>query len=216
MLSIISGAQWKINFRQNFRNIRIRDSGFRYGNSFALDIIQDCLTSHGSRPVNPTTVRARRLKRKSHTFTGSCMVIRTCQKHPLEPGELLSPCGLNCSLCRSFIRAKNVCPGCRSTTFNKSHYCSRCKIRNCETRRRNNYGFCYQCDGFPCDLIKKLDKRYRTKYGVSPEKNLQDIEKYGVFLFLEKEKERWRCKNCGKLLCMHKRECPACGSKLEY
>jgi hypothetical protein len=64
---------------------------------------------------------------------------------------------------------------------------------------------------FPCRRIKDLDKRYRTKYGVSLIENLNTIKEIGLTQFVELEKGKWKCSNCGQLLCVHRDTCINCG-----
>ncbi|PWB60076.1 MAG: hypothetical protein C3F18_00180 [Nitrosomonadales bacterium] len=45
--------------------------------------------------------------------------------------DLIAPCGLNCGLCRAFVRDKNPCPGCRGGDSNKSNACLTCVITHC-------------------------------------------------------------------------------------
>ena len=60
-----------------------------------------------------------------------------------------------------------------------------------------------------------LDKRYRTKYDMSMLENLTTIRDSGLTAFVEKEKERWRCRTCGGTICVHRWMCPVCGAPRE-
>ncbi|MFA5801027.1 MAG: hypothetical protein WC911_00980 [Thermoleophilia bacterium] len=42
-----------------------------------------------------------------------------------------------------------------------------------------------------------LDKRYRTKYGMSMIENLEIIRQVGVRDIFRREKQRWACPKCG-------------------
>lgn len=127
------------------------------------------------------------------------------------PTKLIAPCGLNCRLCRAYIRGKNTCPGCRGDDHLKAKYCVICKIKNCDNLVKGNYKYCFQCSSFPCDRLKRMDKRYRTKYGMSVIDNQQYIKKLGIRRFIKNEKEKWRCPGCGDFICVHKPECLSCG-----
>lgn len=122
----------------------------------------------------------------------------------------IAPCGMNCSLCLAFQREKNHCDGCNSTSENKPKYCLTCKIKNCE-KSKTDPKFCFSCEDFPCRRMKDLDKRYRTRYGVSFFENLAEIDKIGLKKFLESEQKKWTCKKCGGTLCVHRGVCPNCG-----
>jgi len=41
--------------------------------------------------------------------------------------------------------------------------------------------------------------------------NLEYIKKNGIKQFLEKEKERWKCPECGAVICCHNGICFNCG-----
>jgi hypothetical protein len=124
--------------------------------------------------------------------------------------KLIAPCGMNCRLCRAFTRDKNPCPGCRGDNSLKSKSCVECRIKNCEKMDNAKVNYCFACDSFPCDRLKHLDKRYRTKYGMSMIANLECIRKFGIRHFIRAEKERWVCPKCGEMLCVHKSQCLNC------
>lgn len=124
---------------------------------------------------------------------------------------LIAPCGLNCRLCYAYIREKNHCPGCRGDDTQKMKSCLACRIKNCEKLVEGGFQYCYECDIFPCALMKRLAKRYRTKYGVNPFENLNTIQENGIDHFVEIEMTKWTCPECGTILCMHKPQCLSCG-----
>lgn len=126
---------------------------------------------------------------------------------------LLAPCGMNCRLCRAYIRDKKACPGCRGEDRFKSKMCALCRIKNCENRAQSEAMYCFSCDSFPCDKLKHLDKRYRTKYGMSMIDNLENIRKFGIRNFIRNEKGKWTCPECGELMSVHKPYCLSCGHK---
>ncbi len=124
---------------------------------------------------------------------------------------LIAPCGMNCHLCSAYSREKKACPGCRGDDSVKSITCVSCKIKNCKILGQGKASYCFRCDSFPCDRLKHLDKRYRTKYGMSMIDNLMHIKKFGIQHFIRNEKERWTCPECSQLLCVHKPQCLSCG-----
>ncbi len=125
--------------------------------------------------------------------------------------ELIAPCGINCRLCRAYIRNEKACPGCRGGDTNKSKSCVTCKIKNCEQIGKWKIEYCFDCDRFPCDRLAHLDKRYRTNYGTSAIDNLINIKKFGISWFVENENKKWTCPECGEMICMHKPQCLSCG-----
>ena len=125
----------------------------------------------------------------------------------------IAPCGMNCSICRGYLREKNKCLGCREIDINKPISRSKCKIKNCIELKKNNFKYCYQCSIFPCKRMKNLDNRYRSKYNMSMIENLENISKFGIRKFIVNEKIRWKCKNCGSIICVHSGNCSNCGKK---
>lgn len=138
----------------------------------------------------------------------------TTQPQSLTIFSLIAPCGMNCGICLAFLREKNKCPGCRGIDLNPPVTRSRCKIKNCPTFRNPRSKFCFACETFPCDRLKHLDKRYRTKYHMSMIENLEHINKLGIKKFVAGEKSRWACFECGGTVCVHKGYCFYCGNKI--
>ncbi len=129
---------------------------------------------------------------------------------------LVAPCGMNCCICMAYLREKNKCPGCRGTDVGKPITRVKCKIKTCEILKKSKLEFCFECEKFPCDDLKHLDKRYRTKYNMSMIENLENIKKLGIGEFLRNEKIRWACTECGGTICVHKGNCYNCGKKFEF
>ena len=133
--------------------------------------------------------------------------------------QLIAPCGINCSVCMAFLREKNKCPGCRGPDDNKTISRIKCSIKICDKRYIVSQGatsiFCFECDGFPCARLKRLDKRYREKYHTSLIGNLKTIQESGIEVFMENEKSKWKCSNCGGTVCMHESSCYSCGEPYE-
>ena len=126
---------------------------------------------------------------------------------------LIAPCGIDCRLCRAYVRVgKSIpCPGCRGDNANKARSCVTCRIKNCEKMIEGKYDYCFDCNIFPCARLNHLDKRYKTKYGTSPIENLQSIKEIGIRKFVENENKKWICPECGTMICMHIPKCLSCG-----
>ncbi len=127
---------------------------------------------------------------------------------------LIAPCGMNCALCISYQRDKNKCVGCNGMDAGKPNYCRKCAIKGCEMLKGKRKKFCSFCEKFPCARIKNLDKRYRDKYHMGMIENLENIRKLGIREFVRKEKSRWKCRNCGGVVCVHRDDCVSCGKKV--
>jgi hypothetical protein len=128
--------------------------------------------------------------------------------------EMIAPCGMNCGICIGHIREKRKCPGCREIDAYQSGYGRECYIRSCQILENKNWIYCSdKCEKYPCLRLKNLDKRYRTKYGMSMIENLGNIKTLGIEKFIETEQTRWKCRGCGELLCVHRISCLKCGMK---
>ncbi len=126
----------------------------------------------------------------------------------------IAPCGINCALCMAYNRKKNPCFGCNGPDDTKPYHCRECSIVHCEHLPATKDGisvFCITCEKYPCRRIRQLDTRYRNRYGLSNMENMQMIMRDGINRFLDFEKEKWSCRSCGAILCMHRRECEQCG-----
>ncbi len=139
------------------------------------------------------------------------------RKKPDEQGKaarsLIAPCGMNCGLCRAFLRSRNSCPGCRGDDRGKPKTRVLCRIKTCKARCRADQDFCFNCSSFPCERLRALDKRYRTKYGMSMIQNLLSIQAAGLAAFIEQEQVRWQCPGCGATICVHEASCRICKRK---
>jgi hypothetical protein len=127
--------------------------------------------------------------------------------------SLIASCGMNCTVCMAYLREKNRCPGCRAFNSAEPVSIARCKIRNCELIKTNRIKYCFECNDYPCASVKHLDKRYRTRYGMSMIENLGTIKEKGIREFIKHETIRWACSNCSGTICVHKGYCSKCGTK---
>lgn len=123
--------------------------------------------------------------------------------------NMIAPCGMNCALCMGYQRKKNHCEGCNSLT----HTRVKCVIKYCEHLKESEKKFCSGCGKYPCRRLKDLDKRYRTKYGMSMIENLNMIKEKGIRYFVNNEKSRWKCPSCGNIICVHRPACTICGAE---
>ena len=112
--------------------------------------------------------------------------------------ELIAPCGINCGICRAFLRPKNKCAGCRQIVDVSQKARFNCVIRNCAQRAGP---FCDSCPVFPCERIKHLDKRYQLRYAMSEIANLTLIHEQGINSFIDSETEKWIEDGCVR--CVH-------------
>jgi hypothetical protein len=124
--------------------------------------------------------------------------------------SMIAPCGINCGTCMAYLRVKKKCYGCRVDFDSKRKTCNECRIKNCELLAKTSSGFCYDCEIFPCERIKHIDKRYMTKYRAGLIQNLVSIRDTGINSFLEDEVKKWTCPKCGSTLSVHRNNCLVC------
>lgn len=130
--------------------------------------------------------------------------------------ELIAPCGMDCNVCSGYlalkydVKEKGVripyCKGCRP----RDKKCAFLKKR-CDLLLNKKVEFCYECEEFPCENLKHIDKRYRTLFRMSLVDNLKFIKEYGLAEFLERQKKKWQCPDCGEVICCHNGICFSCG-----
>ncbi len=133
--------------------------------------------------------------------------------------ELIAPCGMNCGICSEYLAFKHdvkskgirmpYCTGCRP----RDKKCAFLKKR-CSLLLEGRVQYCYQCPDFPCQGLQKIDKRYRSQFRMSMIENLECIKKNGVRQFLAAQEEKWKCPECGGLICCHNGICFNCGIDL--
>ena len=130
--------------------------------------------------------------------------------------ELIAPCGMNCGICSGYlafkydVKSKGIrmpyCTGCRP----RDKKCAFLKKR-CNLLLEGQVQYCYECKDFPCEGLQHIDKRYRSLFRMSMTENLEYIKKNGIGKFLLKEEERWKCPECGAVICCHNGICFNCG-----
>lgn len=128
--------------------------------------------------------------------------------------ELIAPCGMDCGICshylaysHNFPKRKGIpqCIGCRE----RNKLCAFIK-KDCGLLRKNKINFCFVCDTFPCQNLKRMDKKYTDRYGMSFVDNLVFIKEKGLNKFLPRQKRKYTCSQCGDTVCIHNKKCYAC------
>lgn len=148
-----------------------------------------------------------------HLEIEETMQARETMDPELLNSAMIAPCGMNCGLCIGYQRTRNRCLGCHGDDVNEPKHCVVCRIKHCaETESEvREQRFCFQCARFPCARLRQMDKRYRTKYGVSMTENQKCIQELGLDEFVMREKDRWKCPQCGGVICVHRKDCISCG-----
>ncbi len=133
--------------------------------------------------------------------------------------NLAAPCGIYCGACRSYLLKKKQllekrgykqgCDGCRIRNKN----CAFIR-RDCLQLRKKEIEYCLECDKFPCQNLRKIDKTYIDRYSVNLIENLKRIKEIGVGAWFQEQKKLYTCLECGGEICVHDEECYDCGNKI--
>lgn len=136
-------------------------------------------------------------------------------KMPEEPIEtiMFAPCGMNCMVCYKHCYMKKPCAGCLKSDSGKPEHCRICKIKDCV--REKAISCCYECSEFPCKQIKSLEKSYQVRYGASLMENSRFVKEKGFAAFMEAQKEKYTCADCGGIISLHDSECSECHRKVK-
>lgn len=140
-----------------------------------------------------------------------------------------SHCGLYCGSCLLILALKRgklkayarqwkcapedlECYGCRSEKVSK--FCSECTIRGCA--RGRGVGFCIDCGDYPCAHFKRLKElsKERPHLRLQPSE-LERVRTIGSEQWLEYQRKRWSCPECGELFAWYEDKCCKCGRKVK-
>jgi hypothetical protein len=134
----------------------------------------------------------------------------------MATANLVAPCGMNCALCANYlalvndVKSKGVkmpyCAGCRPRNKN----CAFLK-KHCSKLLSGEVAFCFECSRFPCDPLRTIDDRYKSRYKMSMIQNSSFIKANGMEKFLEEQEKLWKCPSCGQIICCHNGICFNCG-----
>jgi len=129
--------------------------------------------------------------------------------------NLIAPCGMNCGICSAYLAYSRNIPRKRG----KIIHCIGCRPRNkqcaflkgyCTELSEGKIRFCFECRGFPCYRLKRLDERYRKNFGMSMIESLNEIKNRGIADFLANQREKYKCSKCGGVICVHNKKCFDC------
>lgn len=125
--------------------------------------------------------------------------------------EMFAPCGMNCMVCYKHCytkKTKQPCGGCMVESKGKPEHCRKCKIKDCVQSKGITY--CYECNEFPCKLIKNLERSYKKRYGVSLVENSQIVKENDIPFLLKIHSEKYCCPKCGGTISIHDKVCSDC------
>jgi len=96
-----------------------------------------------------------------------------------------------------------ACEGCLSDR--RFFYCESCPIRSCAQEK--NYEGCYQCDGFPCQLIEQFPVPVGKKVIMRAVPAWREM---GTEKWVAAEEKRYQCPHCGQALFRGAKRCRNC------
>lgn len=135
-------------------------------------------------------------------------------------------CGLYCGACDTLLANEQdrvgllarrwkmsaealTCRGCKSGVA--SVWCTKCEIRRCAMAR--GVEFCFECTDYPCNQLRAFAADDSPHHSVVL-KNLEAIRVKGVAAWLEEQKARWSCPQCGTRFSWYDRRCGRCRQRL--
>lgn len=129
---------------------------------------------------------------------------------PFKP-ELVAPCGMNCGVCKWYLAFSRGVP----KEKGKVSHCNGCRLRakncyikrGCKKLRTNQVKYCYECVDMPCKNREHLEGRYQERYATSLVGNLRELKEKGMAKFLQSQKTRFKCPNCGDVVSVHDQKC---------
>ncbi|MDO4275398.1 MAG: DUF3795 domain-containing protein [Eubacteriales bacterium] len=124
---------------------------------------------------------------------------------------MFAHCGMNCMVCYKHCYHKKPCAGCLNSDLGKPEHCRKCKIKDCA--KTGGFSYCFECSSYPCRQIKALEKSYNIRYHASLIENSSTVRELGLLEFLEKQREKYTCPNCGGIISIHDGECSECHRK---
>ena len=131
--------------------------------------------------------------------------------------NLIAACGMNCRICIGYFgytmsgkKRKMKCIGCKP----RDKSCAFLK-KYCKKLTKKEIEYCYECSDFPCSHLEKMDKGYRERYNMSMIENLEYIRDNGMIDFLKQQEKKYKCPECGGVICVHNRICYSCENSKE-
>jgi predicted RNA-binding Zn-ribbon protein involved in translation (DUF1610 family) len=101
------------------------------------------------------------------------------------------------------------CHGCKSQV--NAVYCIDCDIKECAEKR--SVAYCFQCDDYPCARLVDFRNDDHAHHSVVLQ-NLGHMCRLGLERWLDEQRARWSCPNCGVEFTWYDKACRACGGKV--
>ena len=135
-------------------------------------------------------------------------------------------CGLYCGACPILVANENDavatiaqawkmepeqlrCHGCKSEI--NAVYCANCGIKSCAEGKGVEY--CFQCADYTCSRLLDFRNDAHSHHSIVLQ-NLNFVRGQGIEKWLEVQKTRWSCANCGAAFTWYAEICEVCGAKV--
>jgi len=141
-----------------------------------------------------------------------------------------SYCGIYCGSCSIAMYAKTgcadkfatclggvpkeelICGGCKSDDVYAG--CGACILRGCA--REKNVEHCINCTDYPCTRYSKWQSLAKFLPHIHESAtSLETIRRDGIDQWLDEQKKRWLCPDCGTPFSWYASACNKCGHSLE-
>jgi hypothetical protein len=101
-----------------------------------------------------------------------------------------------------------LCDGCLSAR--RFVFCQECAIRDCT--RQKGYQGCHECVDFPCRLVDEFPMPVGKKVML---RSIPYWREHGTERWIDAERERYRCPECGHGLFRGARQCERCNAAVD-
>jgi hypothetical protein len=132
-------------------------------------------------------------------YCGSCPFLMGSERNELD------------TLVKKMKREKEelYCEGCKGE--NVSVFCRNCGLKECA--QQHDVEFCFECSDYPCEKLQTF-KNDDSPHNSAIFKKLDSLREFGLKKWLEIQKNRWSCPQCGTPFSWYDRECEECGHQL--
>ncbi len=136
----------------------------------------------------------------------------------MDKKDLVAPCGMYCGICDKYLAYSHKLPKKRG----KVCYCKGCRPQNkncsfikkkCETGKIYEIDFCFECNIFPCGILKKGSIKYKDRYHYDFVEKLSQIKNNGTDWFIKEQENLFKCSKCGDTICVHNQKCYSCNKE---
>jgi len=147
-------------------------------------------------------------------YCGACEIV-AAHKKALATGVPAKWEDLPAPLRDNISPAPLECSGCKTNSLYEG--CRRCGIRACAAEKKVEA--CILCSEYPCGLVNERLQMVERIKNVLPHcavmfKNLDSLKEQGQAFWLEEQRKKWSCPDCGTPFTWYQEKCDKCGREL--